>query len=94
MGGGGSVSPEAMKKLHQEVENISINCHREIAKASERLYLQIRQKDLLLDKKVEEIIALKDRNMHALKHYSEDMRVYYEAKLRDQQRTLTIDYEK
>jgi hypothetical protein len=39
MGGGGSVSPEAMKKLHQEVENISINCHREIAKASERLYL-------------------------------------------------------
>jgi hypothetical protein len=46
--------------------------------------LQIRQKDLLLDKKVEEINALKDRNLHALKHFSEDMRVHYEAKLRDQ----------
>jgi len=46
--------------------------------------LQIRQKDLLLDKKVEEILAIKDHNLHALKHFGEDMRVYYEAKLREQ----------
>jgi hypothetical protein len=38
-----------MKKLKQEVEDISLNCHREVAKASERLFLQIRQKDLHID---------------------------------------------
>jgi hypothetical protein len=42
MGGGGKVSEEAMKKLRDEVADISANCHREVAKASERLYLQIR----------------------------------------------------
>ena len=74
------------------MENISNNCHREVAKASERLYLQIRQKDLLLEKKVQEINVLKDRNLHALKLLSEDLRVYYEAKLREQQRTMNIEH--
>jgi hypothetical protein len=82
--GGAGVSGDSLKKLQQEVNDISINCHREVAKASERLYLQIRQKDLLLDKKVQEINTLRDRNVHALKLFSEDLRVFYEAKLREQ----------
>lgn len=34
MGAGGKVSDEAMKKLRDEVADISANCHREIARAS------------------------------------------------------------
>jgi hypothetical protein len=43
---GGSASAETMKKLRDELHEVSTNCHREIAKCSERLYVQIRAKDL------------------------------------------------
>ena len=48
----------------------------------------------MLDKKTEEINNLRERNLHSLKLLSEDLRVYYESKMREQQRTLTQEYEK
>lgn len=86
--GGSKISEEQLEKLYEELEEISRECHREVAKATEKLYAQIRQKDLQLKLKGEEIAALKEKNLRDHKLLSEDLRMQFECKLNNQKKIM------
>ena len=67
---------------------MSRQSHREVVRASERLYVQIRQKDLIIQQRNAEITSLKEKHTINLKILTEDLRMQCEMKLRDLEKLL------
>lgn len=89
---GGRLSGDMEKDIRTRLEISLEDCQKLVIKSTERLSIQMRMKDLLLKQRNTEYEKLKERHQHETKLLVEDMRMQYEYKLRELERTVTLRY--
>jgi len=89
---GGKLTKELESRIQSRFEQSLKDCSSFVQKSTERLSMQIRAKDLLIKEKVVDVENLRILHAQEIMNITEDLRMQYECKLRDLEKTLHARY--